>query len=716
MESEIEITLIGTPNVGKTSLFNYLTGEHNVVGNWDGVTLSLAQSNFNCCDKTIQINDLPGCYSLVSTSQMSLEEKLVCEYINNPTNKSQNNIFINLISTESLARDLYVTLQLLEQGCNIIIVLNMHNSIADNNYNKKYQELAINIQNILGCSVVSCNIITGFGIDKLKKMILQQSSCSSFNLQNNFLALKQYIALPMFENWQQHIVSGVFHSIGELIRFLEGDIVVNNLRQNINKPLLLDPSSCSKLQQWDVFLASRRHEFIKNNFTVNLDNMHKINLNKLAGHLDDIVLNKYFGLPIFGIVIYVMFFCVTQISNATENYFDSIINRFFIHPINIILTLFNIPNWLLTIFNDGIAVGVSTLFKFIPVLFVMHTFLFVLENSGYIARAVFLIDRSMRFLGLSGKSLIPMIIGFGCNVPAILGARVIEQKRDKIITILMTPFMSCNARLVTYSVFATAFFESNQGNIIFYLYIIGIIFAILTGFLLQNILSGSISNLIMELPSYSMPSLQLIFKKSVYKVKRFLIDSALIVICVCTVIAGLKNIDFANFDLLNCALFKYTMLIFKPIGIVENNWPAVAGLFSGLIAKEAIIGSLNSLYNTNNQEILKVLYINFGSYKAAFAYLLFVLLSFPCVSVIASIAKELNIRWAIFAMFWTTGLAYMVSVFYYQLATFNEHPIYSTTILLRILSVLVIVLLTIKIKINNIKIQDEKMIPILVVD
>jgi ferrous iron transport protein B len=207
----------------------------------------------------------------------------------------------------------------------------------------------------------------------------------------------------------------------------------------------------------------------------------------------------------------------------------------------------------------------------------------------------------------------------------------------------------------------------------------------------------------MELPKYAMPPSKLLLQQAINRVKNFLINAGLMIILVCTVIAILKQWDLLGNLILNSNLIKYIMLIFKPMGILDNNWPAIAGLASGIVAKEAIIASLNSLYTVSGQEMAKILYVQFGTYKAAFAYLLFVLLSFPCVSVIASIYKELNLRWAAFAVAWTTGLAYVMSVCYYQLATFAEHPVYSAKVLLLIISILVIVLLIMKIKFARIK-------------
>ena len=717
INSSFQVTLIGTPNTGKTSLFNYLTGEQHIVGNWDGVTVSLAKSSFSYLEHKIIVNDLPGCYSLVASNQMTLEEKLVCEYLN----ELRPEIFINVINLENLTRDLYLTLQLLEQNCNLLIAININNN--DINLAAK---LAVKLRELLGCQVVCCNVVTGFGINALKVAILDQTNFIK-NRQANFSDFQvyhHYIPAPIIEAFNKYVNSNSNNSntktsIGILIRYLEGDVLAKqllHLHQNID---LFFVDNCIVEQPWDIIFARQRHGFIKkyfidsvrNDAQNNKDN-NKILKSKLIDALDTVVLHKYFGLPIFFGVIYGLFFLITKIINLTQYYFGVVLEFAVIKSITTLFVICDAPNWLITIFNDGVAIGIITLFNFIPALLVMYISLFVLENSGYIARAVVLIDKVMGFLGLSGKSLVPMIIGFGCNVPAILGARVIEQKRDKIITVLMTPFMSCNARLAVYSVFATAFFKSEHGNIIFYLYLIGILSAILTGFLLQQVLSGSRTNLIMSLPSYKMPALNIILKRSVGRVKKFLIHASVSVIGMCTGIAILKNLNWLRYGVIECTWFKYFMAIFKPMGIAADNWQAVASLFSGLVAKEAIIGSLNSFYRVDGNEIYGILYAKFGNLEAAFAYLLFVLLCFPCVSVITSIAKELNIRWAIFSAIWTTGMAYMVAVFYYQIATFNEYPEYSIKLLLTMITVVLIVFTVIKVIIKVNKNQKTKTIAI----
>lgn len=699
LQSNLPVTLIGTPNVGKTSLFNCLTGQQKFVGNWDGVTLDIASGSFDYAGSKISVKDLPGCYSLVASAKISPEEKIVCEYFTNP----KQDLFINVISNKDLTRDLYLTLQLIEQQCNLIIVFNLNNANKDINFLERQLFFANKLSELLKHPVICCDAISKYGITELQQAIgnkLQTNIKASSELLSNYIEPSVYQELVALTKSQQ------LDSIGALIRFLEGDVLIQNKLATIDTILSAINLATNNLHNhsWDIFFASSRHKFINRVLScqqVKLNNHHQTD-NILVKKLDQIVLHKYFGIPAFCIIIYAMFFCVTEVGNMLQVYLDLGINNANL-MVNKFLNYINIPMWLINIFNEGLLVGVSTLLNFIPILLIMHFCLLILEHSGYIARAVFLIDRLMGWLGLSGKALIPMIIGFGCNVPAIMGAKSIGNKRDRIITILMTPFMSCNARLVTYSVFAAAFFPSNQGSIIFCLYVTGILAAMLTGFLLQSFLSGTRSNLIMELPQYAMPPSKLLIKQAINRVKNFLINSGIMIILVCTVIAMLKQWALLSNLILNSNLIKYIILIFKPMGILDNNWPAIAGLASGIVAKESIIASLNSFYTVSGHEMTKILYMQFGNYKAAFAYLLFVLLSLPCVSVIASIYKELNLRWAAFAVAWTTGLAYVISVCYYQLATFAEHPIYSAQVLFSIISIFLMVLLLIKIKFDKIK-------------
>lgn len=751
MSQKLHITLIGTPNVGKTSLFNYLTGENNLIGNWDGVTTDIINGEFNYLNQIISITDLPGCYSLVASEGMSLEEELLCNYLNEDHVNHQ--IFINVISSENLARDLYLTLQLLERNYKIFILLNIHdykdliiNNSIHNHSKPETHQLIKHLASLLNCKIIPCNVVTGDGLQEFKENILceYRAKLDPFNTNdtNNNLKknlLYQYIPNNLIPHLEYLLKKFKFKKLSDLVRYLEGDYLIknlyNNINNNINNNIIQDlnkhinqinknPNKSSlnnlkltSIRSWDVLFASIRHHYINNYLLINFMNTERSYTpsmptftkqfkDQFTQKIDAILLHKYYGLPIFISIIYLMFFYINKFGNILQQYVNDQITEFIIYPIIKLLKSTCCPEYLLYIFNDGIFIGLGTLFNFIPILLLMNISLLLLENCGYMIRAVFLLDKLMGFLGLPGKSIIPMIMGFGCNVPAINGAKVITNKRDKIITILMTPFMSCNARLVTYSFFATAFFKDHKINVIFYLYAIGIIFGIFTGFLLNKILKGSRDKLFIELPKYQLPSIKLIIKLSYYKIKNFINNTGFIIISICTSIAVIKLCNFKFYDLFNNNLFKSIILIFKPMGLTIDNWPAIASLFSGLIAKEAIVGSLYAYYYTNEQEIFGILSTRFSDHHSAFSYLLFILLSFPCVSVIASIAKELNKSWAIFSIIWNTWLAYFISTLYYQLTSFQKNPAYATSTLLIVANIFIMLLSIIKAKVNSFNTPD----------
>lgn len=689
----IKIALIGTPNVGKTSLFNCLTNSQNLIGNWEGVTVDIANAYYEFIGNKIIVSDLPGVYSLIVSDNISKEEKLTCDYLEQ---QKDNIILINVISLENITRDLYLTLQLLEQNYNLIIAINNNNQSLANN-------LANKLKKLFCCKVICCSAVNNLGLDQLNNAIINYIKNTEDPKVYNY-----YIPEPILNQLYQHGVP-----VGLLIRYLEGDNIANIELQkyNINYGTLLLTNNCLTTNQSDVFFAKQRHDFISKYF-IQPDYINK--KSRLIELFDSIVLHQYLGLPIFLMVIYSLFFIVSTIIYLTQTYFIIAFERHIINFATYILTFFNAPEWLLVICNNGLIVGLITVLNFIPSLFIMHVGLFILENSGYIARVVFLIDRLMGMLGLPGKSLISMVIGFSCNVSAILSTRSIEKSRDRIITILMTPFMSCNARLAIYSIFATAFFTSQySSNIIFCLYIVGIVSAIITGWLLQKTLSGSRANLIMHLPSYKMPNMLIILRRASSRVKSFLVNSSIAIIGTCIAVSSLKSLNLLQYNFMEHSWFKGVMAFFKPMGISIDNWQAVAGLFSGLVAKEAIIGSLNAFYHTDGQEIYGVLYAKFGCPQAAFAYLLFVLLCFPCISVIASISKELNTKWAAFSVVWTTTLAYIVAIIYYQCATFRQHPQYSIEVLLITTIVIFFILAILKILFKFAKkIQNHNVIPI----
>jgi len=396
--------------------------------------------------------------------------------------------------------------------------------------------------------------------------------------------------------------------------------------------------------------------------------IHQTNSRNFSEYIDDIVLHKILGPIIFVIVMYLMFTIAINLGGILQLWFDQTSEAIFVIGAEQLLTNLGAASWLVNLVANGLGRGLNITLTFIPVLSAMFLSLGLLESSGYMTRAAFIVDRLMRFLGLPGKSFVPMIVGFGCNVPAVMGARTLASRRERMLTIMMTPFMSCSARLAIYAIFVSAFFPIGGQNIIFSLYIIGILVAVLTGLALRSSVAPNGDTLsLMEMPDYRWPLWSVLLRQAWHRLKSFLLKASALIILLCVLINGIGNTALEKIG-------KVLTPAFAPIGISADNWPATLGLMTGLIAKEAVIGTLNSAYNKDanpgkHASIEEHLVKNFGGQIAAYAYLLFTLLYFPCVSVVATIAKELDKKWAAFSVVWSTGLAYIIATLFYQTAT-----------------------------------------------
>lgn len=692
------VVLVGNPNAGKTTLFNALTGMKQRVGNWSGVTVEKVSGFFTCEDIQVEVMDLPGIYGLFDGFQknpyLSEDEKLTQQVLSAKTPE----LILNVVDARYLARNLYLTTQLLEQGWPVVVVLT-HTEILD-----LAREDALS--KALGCPVVSVSTEKGQGIADLQLLLANK----------NLLSKKT--PSPSFEN---------------------------NLKQTTH----LD---CDQNQ--DIETATKRYAQI-DALVANLPKSKLLNVSrKWSTKLDKWILHRYFGVPFFLLVMYSMFVFAIHVGGVFQDFFDQLTNLLFVEGTAQVLTSMAAPNWVVSLLAHGVGQGLNTILTFIPVIGAMFFALAFLEDSGYMARAAFVMDRVMRSIGLPGKSFVPLIVGFGCNVPAIMGARTLENKRDKILTVMISPFMSCGARLAIFTVFVSAFFVKGQ-NIIFLLYLIGIAMAMVTGFVLKKtLLKGTVSPLLLELPEYQLPPIKLLCRHAWYRIKHFISNAAKLIVPISMVLAILGHVGINSqgqwqwqvpqtkenakenaepqSPTLMMAFGQAVTPIFHPMGIQDNNWPATVGLLTGVLAKEVVIGTLNSLYgleeeqksNLENQPQLGeriglafktipdniialgsailspieqaapieeaessgvgsargfgVLNHHFGTVHAAFAYLLFVLLYFPCVATTAAMVREVRKYWAIFSVCWTTLLAYSIAVLYFQIATYALHPVKSS--------------------------------------
>jgi ferrous iron transporter FeoB len=730
--NKLTIGLIGNPNSGKTTLFNQLTGARQRVGNWAGVTVERKEGQFATTDNQVTLVDLPGTYSLTTiSSQTSLDEQIACHYILS----GDADLLINVVDASNLERNLYLTLQLLELGIPCVVALNMLD-IAEK------QQIRIDIDALsarLGCPVIPLVSTRGRGIEALKVAIDRHQSNTELELvhyakpllrEADFLAQEISPEMPAKQRrW-----------LG--LQMLEGDIYSREYAGDAAHKL---PIALARLQEEmddpALHIADARYQAIASVCDV-VSNTLTAEPSRFTTAVDKIILNRFLGLPIFLFVMYLMFLLAINIGGALQPIFDAGSVAIFIHGIQWIGATLHFPEWLTIFLAQGIGGGINTVLPLVPQIGMMYLFLSFLEDSGYMARAAFVMDRLMQSLGLPGKSFVPLIVGFGCNVPSVMGARTLDAPRERLMTIMMAPFMSCGARLAIFAVFAAAFFGQEGALAVFSLYVLGIVMAILTGLMLKHtIMRGEASPFVMELPVYHVPHLKSLIIQTWQRLKGFVLRAGKVIVIVSIFLSALNSFTFsgkAADNINDSALASVSRVItplFKPIGVHEDNWQATVGLFTGAMAKEVVVGTLNTLYTAENiqQEefnpaefnlldelggaveetwqslkdtfslsvlanpieaskgdgematgAMGVMSSKFGSAAAAYSYLIFVLLYIPCISVMGAISRESSRGWMGFSVLWGLNIAYSLSTLFYQVASYQQHPRYSLICILAV--------------------------------
>lgn len=738
----LTIGLIGNPNAGKTTLFNQLTGARQRVGNWAGVTVERKEGHFSTTQHQVTLVDLPGTYSLTTISeQTSLDEQIACHYILS----GEADLLINVVDAANLERNLYLTLQLIELGIPCIVALNMLD-IA------KSQHIDIDIAALsqqLGCPVIPLISTRGQGINELKTSI-DEFQPVTFKALINYPPVLLHevdkLVQEMPESWpvQQRrwlslqILEGDIYSLARAgIAAPRLELARENLRQNQHE----DP---------ELVIADARYQSIARICDI-VGNSQQAEPNRLTQALDKVILNRWLGVPIFLFVMYLMFVLAINIGGALQPIFDIGSAAIFIQGIQWVGYTLHFPQWLTIFLAQGVGGGINTVLPLVPQIGMMYLFLSFLEDSGYMARAAFVMDRLMQALGLPGKSFVPLIVGFGCNVPSIMGARTLDAQRERLITIMMAPFMSCGARLAIFAVFAAAFFGQDGASIVFSLYLLGIAVAILTGLVLKyTIMRGEASPFVMELPVYHVPHLKSLLLQTWQRLKGFVLRAGKVIVIASIFIGGLNSFSFNGkaVDSINdsalASVSKVLTPLLAPMGIHEDNWQATVGLVTGAMAKEVVVGTLNTLYTaeqiknepfdaesfnlwgelagavdttwqglketfslsvlSNPIEASKgdgemaagsmgIMSSKFGSSISAYSYLIFVLLYVPCVSVMGAIARETSRGWMTFSILWGLNVAYSLATLFYQAATFQDHPQQSLAIIALVIIINALILL-----------------------
>ncbi|MGH4118652.1 ferrous iron transport protein B [Clostridium sp.] len=574
----ITAALLGNPNVGKTTLFNALTGSNQHVGNWGGVTVDKKEGIIN---NQIKIVDLPGIYAMDTYSN---EEKVSKEFLENGT----VDIIINIVDASSLERNLYLTTQLKQFNIPIILVLNMVDVAKSKGFDIDYNLLSEK----LGMKIIPIIASKGTGISEVTDCILK----------------KDYIITT-----------------------------TNNLKFKDEK---------ETYGYIETLLKS----------CTNKSNDSKISITEI---IDKIVLNRFMAYPLFfGSLFLIFMFTFNWVGQPLADLLDSLLNDSFIPFLTNVLA--SNSGWFSSLIIDGIVGGVGSVVVFLPVILALFLGISFLEDSGYMARAAFIMDKLMRKMGLSGKAFIPLIVGFGCSVPAIMSARTLESDKDRKLTALLVPLMSCNARLPVYALFASVFFPGRETLIVFSLYLMGIGLAFGIGILFKNTLFKKDEEpFIIELPEYKLPDPKTLLLHTWEKGKGFLKKAGTIIFSISVLVWFLSNFNTTGMVDINssflAAIGKFINPIFIPLGFAS--WQNSIALLTGLMAKEVVVGTMGVIYGGNLTHILP----NYFSPLAAYSFLSFVLLYTPCVSVIATMKKEYGSKMATFSLVYQLILAWVVS-------------------------------------------------------
>jgi len=692
-----KIALIGNPNCGKTTLFNVLTGARQKVGNWPGVTVEKKFGYFKLENESIELVDLPGIYTL-EQDYSGIDEKIAQDYLE----QGDISLIINIVDATNLERSLVLTQQLMEREIPMLLVMNMFDVAQQQGITVSASKLA----NKLQLPVIEMIASRKRGVNELRSELMSKIS-----------------------------------SAPEIAR-----------RQEVQRSSASSATTEKLLQRYH-----QSRQLI--NGVVEVSPTH----HSMSERIDAVVINRWLGIPFFLLMIYMIFTIAVNLGAVFIDFFDILFNAVLVDGTTWLLREVPIPvhEVIVTLLAQGVGGGVTLVATFIPVIGFLYLCLSVLEDSGYMSRAAFVIDRAMGGIGLPGNAFVPLIVGFGCNVPAVMAARSLGRDSDRLMTIAMAPFMSCGARLTVYALFAAAFFQENGQNIVFALYLLGIALAIFTGWIFRKqLFTNEITPSFQEMPAYHVPIIRNILLTTWFRLKSFILRAGKTIVVVVIALSFLNSIStdftFGNEDSEDSVLSvigKSITPAFAPLGIEEDNWPATVGLFTGMFAKEAIVGTLDALYSESSaaaydgsppdliaavgeaftsigtelvalsssltdplgisignvsdldavadaQEIesstLTSMAALFSGPFAAFCYLVFILLYAPCVAVLGAINKEAGWHWTLLVFGWSTGLAYITATVIYQIGTFSVNPLFSSIWIVSMLTILVVFIVNLK--------------------
>lgn len=659
------VALMGNPNTGKTTIFNQITDTYAYVGNWTGVTVEKKMGNIKHSE--IVVTDLPGIYSL---NPITKDESVAINYLLT----DDADIILNVTNAGQLKRNLLLSIELLEFGRPTVIALNM---IDDLKRSGMYYDIDT-LSERLGCHIETTNARNKDGIKELRDELLNMPADelpdgAALELDYPFMvkqAIRQaseqlvadYDMKPAFARWLS-------------IQYINKNKIIRKYAvKNALKPLL-EQQEYYDAQKFENKIFNTRLAFIDATLAAATKNLESTKNVEMTSKIDKIITHPLLGLPVFILIFLLMFkLSFDWIGTPISDQLDALLSGPISTYANQFLISVGAMPFLRSLIVDGVIAGVGGVLTFIPQIFTLFACISILEDSGYMARAALVTDRIMQTIGLNGKAFIPLIIGFGCNVTGIMAARTIEQPKERLITTLISPFMSCSARLPIYSLFVAAFFPRNQALIVLSIYFLGIIVALTMAKIYQVVFKVKDSTVfIVELPKYHIPRLDIIWRGTWDKSKGFVKKAGTIIFAGTVLIWLMSNFGPSGFvtdidNSFSALLGKVLLPVFAPIGI--TSWEAISALFTGIMAKEVISSSMMVLFHTSSQTALIAAFGQMFTPVAAYSMLVFVLLYVPCFATIGTIKSETgSTKWAVYSVVSSLVIAYVISFIIFQVGS-----------------------------------------------
>ena len=715
----INVALVGNPNCGKTTLFNYASGSHERVGNYSGVTVDAKEAMLKKDGYTFKIVDLPGTYSITEYSPEEL-------YVRTHIMEKMPDIVINVVDSSNLKRNLFLTTQLIDMNIKVVIALNMYDELEKRGVKFEYDALG----EMLGIPIIPTVASKGIGVDELFKKLIDVYEDRDPSVRHIHINYGPFIETAInkiqAEIWKNPKITDKQSSRYVAIKLLETDkTTLVQLKEygNFEQIKTLTKNTISELEKEygersETIITDAKYGFIDGAMKETYREPKKDKY-KLKRELDDLLTHKVWGFPIFLFLMWLMFQATFTLGSFPMEWIDTGVQALGQWLQNVMS-----PGALRDLLVDGIIGGVGGVIIFLPNIMILFFFISLMEDTGYMARASFIMDKLMHKIGLHGKSFIPLVMGFGCNVPAIMATRTLDNKKDRILTMIITPFMSCSARLPVYVLLISAIFPQNQGLVLFTIYLIGILLAITTALIMKRVVFAKKEvPFVMELPPYRIPTLKNTSLHMWHKGQQYLKKMGNVILLASILIWALgyfpRHIDYStNYDAQISVLKTNKQLqtpdkeqkvmqlemskeserqeksyigqlghaiepVIRPLGF---DWKMGVSIITGLAAKEIVVSTMGILYQADPQadagsgslkEKIKEQTHNKGEFKGqavftplvSFGFMLFILIYFPCVAVIAAIKKESSWGWAVFTMVYTTAIAWVVAFASYQIGS-----------------------------------------------